>query len=420
LIPNGKKRWIPSLAADQVELTPKNEFVKNHQGFEAVTQKLQLGSIFNIYCYSGWTVSHTFFSLNQGMHRAGVDCQMFVPNCDEKLRQSNMTEAVPSLLKPAVYRFANGPQFFTQTLFLRNTERFDAVYFFPESSLNFLNKIRKQKLPLISERINCHTRTARQILDSVYDNLKLPATHGITDKKIAEEDEQLALADLIFCPSPRVEESLLESGIPASKLILTSYGWSRDRFSQTATKSRPNTKQDGLTMLFVGSISVRKGAHILLDAWDKAKINGKLVLCGKLDDAIRATYSHILDREDVVWLNFQTDISRFYTEADVFVFPTLEEGGPLVTYEAMAHGLPVIVSPMGAGAIVRDKIDGIVASDLNPECWAQELRKLATDVDMRDAIGLAARDRAQSFTWERVGASRAKSLLDKLSPRIKP
>jgi glycosyltransferase involved in cell wall biosynthesis len=179
-------------------------------------------------------------------------------------------------------------------------------------------------------------------------------------------------------------------------------------------KPRPDTKHEHVTMLFVGSISVRKGAHIILQAWDKAKINGKLVLCGKLDDAIRATCSHILERNDVVWVDFQTDIGRFYNEADAFVFPTLEEGGPLVTYEAMAHGLPVMVSPMGAGAIVRDKIDGVIVSDFQPECWAQELRKLATDADLRDTMGCAARHRAQSFTWDRVGASRAKSLLDSL------
>jgi hypothetical protein len=45
-------------------------------------------------------------------------------------------------------------------------------------------------------------------------------------------------------------------------------------------------------------------------------------------------------------------------------------GGPLVTYEALAHCLPMLVSPMGAGAIVRDKIDGVIVPDHSAEHWA--------------------------------------------------
>jgi len=376
---------------------------------------LRVGSIFNIYCYSGWTVSHTFFSLNQGMHQAGLECRMHVPNCDDKLRCGNLTEAIPKLLKPLVYRFSGGPQFFTEALFLRNTERFDAAYFFPDASLNFLSQLKCQKMPLISERINCHNRSARQILERAYDDLKLPPAHGITDQKIAEEDEQLALADYIFSPSPLVQKSLLESGVAAAKIISTSFGWSPARFPGAAVRTPP-PHEAGVTLLFVGSISVRKGAHILLQAWEEAKIKGKLVLCGKLDDAIRIRCGHILNRPDVVLVDFQADIGPYYAEADIFVFPTLEEGGPLVTYEAMAHGLPVIVSPMGAGAIVRDKIDGLVVSDLTPGRWADEMQKLASDGDLRNSMRPAAGERAQAFTWDRAGASRAQSLIAGLAP----
>jgi glycosyltransferase involved in cell wall biosynthesis len=376
-----------------------------------------MGSIFNIYCYSGWTVSHTFFSLNQGMNGAGIDCQMFVPNCDEKLRCSNMTEAVPRFLKPAIYRFSHGPRFVTESLLLRNIDRFGAVYFFPDASLKLLKKIRKLGIPLFSERINCHLRRSRHILEKEYEELKLRPSNRISDQMIAEEDEQLALSDFVFCPSPEVTKSMLAVGVPEIKLIPASFGWSPDRFADTAMKLK-ESRPDSLTVLFAGTVCVRKGAHILLRAWDKANINGRLFLCGKLDPEIRESCGTILDRKDVVWSDFQPDIGKVYAEADIFAFPTLEEGGPLVTYEAMAHCLPVLVSPMGAGAIVRDQVDGLVVPDHSVDRWAHELRKLANDVDLRRSLSEEAGRRAQAFTWNATGNLRARSALRKLSQRI--
>jgi glycosyltransferase involved in cell wall biosynthesis len=380
-----------------------------------VARNLQLGSIFNIYCYTGATVSHTFFSLNQGMNGAGIDCHMFVPNCDDQLRCANMTEAVPRALKPFVYRFSNGPRFVTESLFLRNIERFEVASFFPDASLDLLQRIKRRGVRLLSERINCHTGLSRQILDKAYDDLRLKPKHRISDEMIAQENEQLALSDFIFCPSPEVRKSLLAAGVPEVKLISASFGWSPDRFGAAAMKIRKKTKNDPLTVLFAGSVCVRKGAHILLRAWAKAKINGRLILCGNLDPEIGQACGDFLNRPDVVLINFQPDIGKIYAEADLFAFPSFEEGGPLVTYEAMAHCLPVVVSPMGAGAVVRDETDGIIVSEQEEENWAEELRRLAGDADLRRSLGEEAGRRAQQFTWKEAGISRAQSLLQKLS-----
>lgn len=352
------------------------------------------------------------------MNGAGIDCHMFVPNCDDNLRCSNLTEAVPQFLKSAVYRFSNGPRFFTENLFFRNIERFEAVSFFPDASSTLLKKIKKKGIPLFSERINCHRGLTRQILDQAYEELRLTQSSRISDQLIAEEDEQLALSDFIFCPSPEVIKSLLATGVPEAKLISASFGWSPDRFADTALKSKERRKLDPLTVLFAGTICVRKGAHILLRAWEKANINGRLLLCGRLDPEIKETCGAILDRPDVIWSNFQPSIGRIYADADIFVFPTFEEGGPLVTYEAMAHCLPVLVSPMGAGAIVRDQIDGVIVSDHSTDRWAQELNRLAHNLDLRHSLSQEARSRAQAFTWNAAGVLRAQSALGKLSQRV--
>ena len=129
--------------------------------------------------------------------------------------------------------------------------------------------------------------------------------------------------------------------------------------------------------------------------------------------------SKILARPDVVHSQYNPDISWAYRQADIFAFPSLEEGSPLVTYEAMAHGLPILTSPMGAGSIVRDGIDGMIVSPYEHDAWVEALRKLASSPDLRTRFGDAARQRAQEFTWERVADRRAKLMLEKLKyPRL--
>ncbi|WP_242718642.1 glycosyltransferase [Microcoleus vaginatus] len=95
-------------------------------------------------------------------------------------------------------------------------------------------------------------------------------------------------------------------------------------------------------------------------------------------------------------------IAFAYREADFFAFPSLEEGSPLVTYEAMANGLPVLTSPMGAGGVVRDGKDGIIVSPYDEEALVTGLQQLAGCAELRLGMSDSARERAQEFTWEKL------------------
>ncbi|MEG4235840.1 glycosyltransferase family 4 protein [Microcoleus sp. Pol11C3] len=99
-----------------------------------------------------------------------------------------------------------------------------------------------------------------------------------------------------------------------------------------------------------------------------------------------------------------------------FAFPSLEEGSPLVTYEAMANGLPVLTSPMGAGSIARDGKDGIIVSPYDEEALVTGLQQLAGCAELRLRMSDSARSRAQEFTWEKVARRRAELVLERLKP----
>jgi glycosyltransferase involved in cell wall biosynthesis len=382
--------------------------------------KIRLGSLLTLHC-GDVAVGHTFLSLNQAMCGQEIQTSVVVPSCDSNIRHANVVEAIPRGLRKICYRIPSAPKFLSEARFLMDIERYDAVYLFPDSSPKLLKAIAKKKVPIFGERINCHTGKARNILDEAYDRLGIAPRHGISSKTIELENEHASFFDFIFCPSPAVATSFEEAGIPRAKLILASYGWSPERFSPKICL-RSHASSEPIVVLSVGYLSVRKGTHLLLRAWEKADINGKLVLCGDMETVIAETCQRILERPDVVWNQYNSDIGAAYAAADVFAFPSLEEGSPLVTYEAMAHGLAVLVSPMAAGGVVRNDIDGIVIPPYDEDGWITALQRLAESRDVRKSLGASAQIRAEEFTWAKVGQRRAAAITERMAspPDFKP
>ncbi len=87
----------------------------------------------------------------------------------------------------------------------------------------------------------------------------------------------------------------------------------------------------------------------------------------------------------------------FYSLADVFVFPSLDEVWGLVLNEAMACGLAVLASPL-AGAtrdLVEDEVNGIIANPRHVAALANALKRLINDSDLRAKLGVAAASTVQ-------------------------
>jgi glycosyltransferase involved in cell wall biosynthesis len=371
---------------------------------------LNISSLFTIYC-SDRAISHIFFSLCEQWNYPELQARMVVPNCDPSCRRQNLVESIPKYLKWLYYRSPDKPKELAEKRFLRDLKDFDAMYLWPHTSLETFRRVKQEGKPIFVERFNCYTKQAKSILDDAYRRLGLEPQHMISESTIQQEDEEISLADFVFCPSPEVTKSFMGAGVPEDKLISTSYGWCPKRFPDFSI-NKPVS--DTITVVFVGSVCVRKGAHLLLRAWEKAGIKGRLLLCGTMEPAIAETCSSILARSDVIHRDYTHDINFAYREADFFAFPTLEEGSPLVIYEAMANGLPILTSPMGGGDVVRDGRDGIIISPYDEEALVTGLQQLASCAELRRQMGESARSRVQEFTWEKVARRRAKLALEKL------
>jgi glycosyltransferase involved in cell wall biosynthesis len=99
---------------------------------------------------------------------------------------------------------------------------------------------------------------------------------------------------------------------------------------------------------------------------------------------------------DVVVTRSKQELSAFFRGARMFVLPSvwLEAFG-LVAAEAMAHGLPVIASRMGAmSALVEDGVDGLLFEPGNSQDLAEKVQRLWSDPQLCRRLGQAARQKA--------------------------
>jgi glycosyltransferase involved in cell wall biosynthesis len=219
---------------------------------------------------------------------------------------------------------------------------------------------------------------------------------------IARTLREIDQADYVLIPSDFVRESFIAEGVPESKLIQVPYGVDCARFvPATASEGRP------FRVVFVGQVGIRKGVPYLLEAWKRLGWrDAELWLVGRVLPDVASILKAYADLPGVRILGFLGAPAAAYQQADVFVFPSIEEGSALVTYEALACGLPVVTTP-NAGSVVRDGVEGFIVPIRDPDALAERMERLRADSRLRREMGQAARARAEQFTWERHGKALA-------------
>jgi glycosyltransferase involved in cell wall biosynthesis len=117
-----------------------------------------------------------------------------------------------------------------------------------------------------------------------------------------------------------------------------------------------------------------------------------------------------------VELGFRDDVGALLDELDVLALPSWTEGLPMTVLEAMAHGRPVVATPVGGTPeVVADGETGLLVPPRDPEALAAALRRLLADPDLRRRMGEAGRRRvAEQFTADRM-AERVLELYERVA-----
>lgn len=162
---------------------------------------------------------------------------------------------------------------------------------------------------------------------------------------------------------------------------------------------------DAVVCLFMARLHPRKGVRVLVEAFQAAGVpNTRLVIAGP-DEGALAEITPLLNRDMLVtgYLDGAERLAAL-AAADVLALPAVGEGLPLVVLEALAAGVPVIVSP---GCHLPEVMDYNAGVEVPPEVapLRDVLRALFKSAATRAAMGAAAKRLiAERFTWDTVGA----------------
>lgn len=187
----------------------------------------------------------------------------------------------------------------------------------------------------------------------------------------------------------------------------------------------PPTPDNGsLRLLCSARLIERKGQHHLIEAVKRLTDEGievtlSLVGTGDSQTDFEALARKLGLEKRVRFVGYvsREEIAAHYAAAHIFVLPSYNEGMSLATLEAMATGLPVVVTNGGTAELVEEEVNGLTFDWADVDTLAAHLRRLAADRALARRMGIASRARAANFSWSMI-AERYLELFSSLAQPI--
>jgi glycosyltransferase involved in cell wall biosynthesis len=260
----------------------------------------------------------------------------------------------------------------------------DLVHMFSGVAEETLNRFKGRSSPRTQvTRGSAHIRTQFKLL------AEEEKRAGVSIDKpypwmVAREEREYELTDDIVMLSTFTHRTMAERPRLKGKTLLVLAGVDTERFRPqphiVADRLTRIVRGDRLRILTVGTFSFRKGA---LDIATVAKQMQGFARFRFVGDLLRETRA--LRQECAGLVEFVTRVPEFelpaqYAWADIFLFPTIEDGFPAVVAQAQASGLPVITTPNGSGPdLIASGVNGWIVPIRSPQAIVDAL--LACDRD---------------------------------------
>jgi len=173
-----------------------------------------------------------------------------------------------------------------------------------------------------------------------------------------------------------------------------------------------NIPDDAPVLLTVSALQGRKGIHRVLDAVSSIKKRMpeiRYIVCGDGNEKDRQAFFEKIAalklESNVVFMGNQKDVSGYYNAADLFVFLPEYEGFGVVAIEAMASGVPIVVSRGSAFPEILEHGGGIMTEGNDPASVANEVIALLQDRDRMARMGSLGRTAVeQKYSWDAVAS----------------
>jgi glycosyltransferase involved in cell wall biosynthesis len=215
------------------------------------------------------------------------------------------------------------------------------------------------------------------------------------------KDLEIALADHVLTVSSLARETYLEAGIPAERVHAVMLGADLELFAPGPERTAADRGE--FVFLFAGATIRRKGFDVLLDAFDRvaaAEPDARLLIVGPRGDGARLLAARAGERIAVLGPLGQPELARQFREADCLVLPSRNDSYGMVVAEALASGLPVLVSDMvGAKELVAPGRNGWIVPAADAAALAERMAWCVRHRAVVRAMRQQCRQSAAVATW---------------------
>ncbi|WP_136807956.1 glycosyltransferase [Desulfosediminicola flagellatus] len=232
--------------------------------------------------------------------------------------------------------------------------------------------------------------------------------HGVhdftsTQSKLLERFSSM-LSERVVGVSKDISDLYINSlNLDANKVATILNGVDTDIFSARSCNRQEillaNIENDVILIGIVARLAPVKDHKTLFTACDllsQSYSKFKLVVVGggPEENTLRQLSTELEMEDRIIFLGPRYDVSVILNCIDIFVLSSKSEGISITLLEAMASGLPVVATDVGGNPeVVIDGETGILTPPEDPESFAEQLLKLLQSRELRDAYGLAGRQR---------------------------
>jgi glycosyltransferase involved in cell wall biosynthesis len=272
---------------------------------------------------------------------------------------------------------------------------YDIFIGYETASLQSFKTAKQQGKIAILDLAQVHWKYIARLRDK-YSIFKSMQENVVFEKVSAVKEEELRYVDYIFTLSSFAKETLVNNGIDEHKIRVLNLGFNPSKFT---CKDVYNTDtQKPLKLVFAGTITRRKGIHLVLEAVKQLR-NVELTIVGPIADG-----KEFLDKNKGNYTHFpflhHEELAKKFREADLFVFPSYLDSWAMIVLEAMACGTPVIVTEnTGSKDVVRQGSGKIIPVD-DLDALKSKIQYYNDNRAKLEEDGRKACEVVQNYTWE--------------------
>ena len=280
-----------------------------------------------------------------------------------------------------------------------------------------------------SDILHCHTWytfMAGFLAKKLYDKPLVVTIHSLEPLRPWKEEQLgngyklsswmektgIEAADRVIAVSQGSKEDILKYyNIPEEKAEVIYNGIDLNQYQKTDRNiARKKYGIEGKYILFVGRISRQKGITYLIDAVKYLPKDIKVVLCASSPDTqevLEEVEQKVKLYDNIIWINKMVEkeeIIELYSNAEVFVCPSIYEPFGIINLEAMACKTPVVASATGGiKEVVVHEETGFLVEPGNSEELAKYINILLNNKDLAVKFGENGRKRVEGmFSWESI------------------